>query len=195
MAKKTTKKSKEEKGTAELGQQIEQLTKEKDELFEKLQRLSADYANFQKRAPKQIADSVAYQKEAIIKSFLPCLDNLEHAFAGACGAETVESITKGIQIVFEQMQEALKSHGLKRIDSLGTDFDPSVHEAMMRRAEDDKADNIVLEEFQPGYKLGDRVIRPSKVIVNKLPTEDESEVDKKTEQPNDTEPDNQEQEQ
>jgi len=186
------KKTKEEKENIALGEQIETLTKEKEELFEKLQRLSADYANFQKRAPKQIADSVAYQKEAIIKSFLPCLDNLEHTLAGAADAETVESVIKGIQIVFEHMQEALKSHGLERIDSLGTEFDPSVHEAMMRRTEEDKADNIVLEEFQPGYKLGDRVIRPSKVIVNKLPAAEEPETEEETQQP-DAEPDDQEQ--
>lgn len=177
MAKKTTKKNEKEKSTAELCEQIEQLTKAKDELFEKFQRLSADYANFQKRAPKQIADSVAYQKEAIIKSFLPCLDNFEHALAGAASAETIESVTKGVRIVFEHMQEVLKSHGLERIDSLGAEFDPSIHEAMMRRTEDDKADNIVLEEFQPGYKLGDRVIRPAKVIVNKLSTADEPAAD------------------
>ncbi len=175
MAKKTTKKNKED--TAELCQQVDQLTKEKDELFEKFQRLSADYANFQKRAPKQIADSVAYQKEAIIKSFLPCLDNFEHALAGAASAETIESVTKGVRIVFEHMQEVLKSHGLERIDSLGAEFDPSIHEAMMRRTEDDKADNIVLEEFQPGYKLAGRVIRPGKVIVNKLSTADEPATD------------------
>ena len=180
MAKKPKKKNEEEKSTAELCEQIEQLTKARDDLFEKFQRLSADYANYQKRAPKQIADSVAYQKEAIIKSFLPCLDNFEHALAGVASAETVESVTKGVQIVFEHMQEVLKSHGLERIDSLGSEFDPSIHEAMMRRTEDDKADNIVLEEFQPGYKLGDRVIRPGKVVVNKLSTADEPATDEET---------------
>jgi len=192
---KKAKKTKEEKETIALAEQIDQLTKEKEELFEKLQRLSADYANFQKRAPKQIADSVAYQKEAIIKSFLPCMDNLEHALAGAADAETVESVTKGIQIVFEHMQEALKSHGLERIDSLGAEFDPAIHEAMMRRVEEDKADNIVLEEFQPGYKLAGRVIRPSKVIVNKLPVvdePDEPETDEEAQQ-TDTESEDQEQ--
>ena len=177
MAKKTTKKGEKEKSRAELCEQVEQLTKAKDELFEKFQRLSADYANYQKRTPKQIADSVAYQKEAIIKSFLPCLDNFEHALAGATSAETIESITKGVQIVFEHVQEVLKGHGLERIDSLGAEFDPSIHEAMMRRTEDDKADNTVLEEFQPGYKLAGRVIRPAKVIVNKLSTADETATD------------------
>ena len=158
------------KEIANLQHQLEQLETEKQDLFEKFQRLSADYANFQKRAPKQIAESVAYEKKAIIRSLLPSLDNFAHALASAENAdgESLEGIIKGVQLVFDHMLDALKAHGVERIVALGTEFDPSFHEAVMQRTEADKPDNIVLEEYQNGYTLNGRVIRPAKVIVNKL---------------------------
>jgi len=155
----------------ELRQTIESLQKEKDELFGKLQRVSADYANFQKRAPKQIADTICYEKERIIKTLLPVLDNFEHTLQNADSAENSDVFVKGIQIIYDQMLDILKSHGVEQIKAPGENFDPALHEAMMQKTEPEEQDNIVLEEFQKGYKLNGRVIRPSKVIVNKL-TED-----------------------
>ena len=165
--------------SADSGKEIEQLKKdyeilldEKQRLFEQLQRLSADYANFQKRAPKQIADSVAYEKKAIIRSLLPSVDNFQHALAGAGGVQGEEALDKvihGIRLVFDHMLDALKSLGVKQIEAVGRPFDPNLHEAMVQRTEADKPDNIVLEEYQPGYLLNDQILRPSKVIVNKNP--------------------------
>jgi len=169
---KKVKKDSGEKEIKKLQQQIEALSKEKDELFEKLQRVGADYANYQKRAPKQIADSVAYEKKAIIRSLLPSLDNFAHALASADNVEAVDGVVKGVRMVFEHMLDALKGHGLEQIDAVGQEFDPIVHEAIQLRAEADKPDNVVLEEFQTGYKLNGQVVRPSKVTVNRLPAED-----------------------
>jgi molecular chaperone GrpE len=169
---------------------IEDLTQEKAETFAKLQRMSADYANFQKRAPKQIADSVAYEKMAIIRSLLPAIDNFEHALNGAKTADSLDSVIEGIQLVFDHMLDALKTQGVERISALGQQFDPSMHEAMMRRAEEGKPENEVIEEFQSGYKVGDKVIRPCKVIVNKLPEEEQPEPEQpeeETEKPNEEE--------
>ena len=159
----------------ELEGQVEKLTGEKAELFEKLQRVRADYANYQKRSPKQIADSIAYEKKAIIRSLLPALDNFEHALAAAENSDDVAGVIKGVQMVLSHLLDALKAHGVERIDAAGKEFDPSVHEAVMQRAEEDKADNIVLEEFQKGYTLNGQTIRPSKVIVNKLPADQPAE--------------------
>jgi len=155
----------------ELRQTLESLQKEKDELFGKLQRVSADYANFQKRVPKQITDTICYEKERIIKTLLPALDNFEHTLQNADSAENSDVFVKGIQIIYDQMLDILKSHGVEQIKAPGENFDPALHEAMMQKTEPEEEDNIVLEEFQKGYKLNGRVIRPSKVIVNKL-TED-----------------------
>ena len=160
-----------EKKVEELEKQFHEVTAEKQDLFEQLQRVSADYANFEKRAPKQIADSVMYEKKAIIRSLLPAIDNFEHALSHASsanGEEALDNIIKGIQLVFDHMLDALKAHGVERIDALGQPFDPNLHEAMMRRSEPDKDDDIVLEVYQAGYMMGEQVLRPSKVIVNKI---------------------------
>ena len=155
----------------ELHEAVENLQKEKDELFEKLQRISADYANFQKRTPKQIADTVAYEKEMIIKSLLPALDNFEHTLQNTQSVENMDALVQGIRIIYDQMLDILKSHGVEPIKALGENFDPALHEAMMQKTEPEKENNIVLQEFQKGYKLNGRVIRPGKVIVNKLSSE------------------------
>jgi molecular chaperone GrpE len=173
------------KEVIKLEKKIEELTQENAETFAKLQRMSADYANFQKRGPKQIADSVAYEKIAIIKSLLPSIDNFEHALNGAKTAESIDTVIEGMQQVFDHMIDALKAHDVERISSLGEQFDPSLHEAMMRRAEEGKPENEIVEEFQSGYKVGEQVIRPCKVIVNKLPEEEQPQADQpdeKTEQ-------------
>jgi len=164
-----------------LQQQLSDLHKEKDEVFEKLQRVSADYANYQKRVPKQISDTIAYEKEMVIKSLLPALDNFEHTLQNANSAEDVSVFVKGVRIIYDQMLDILKSHGVEQIKALGETFDPSMHEAMMQKAEPDKEDNIVLEEFHRGYKLNGRIIRPSRVIVNKLISEQDAQQGQKQE--------------
>ncbi len=185
-----------EKKVAELEELVSCLQKEKDETFEKLQRLGADYANFQKRAPKQIADSVAYEKEKFVKALLGAIDNFEHALANSDKAEDLKSFVQGIQIVHDEIINTFKSLGVERIESVGQTFNPSMHEALMQRSEEGKTPGEILEEYQKGYKLNDRVIRPAKVIVNKVaplqseqqqvseeqPDEDQQENDSENEQ-------------
>jgi molecular chaperone GrpE len=166
----------------ELQNTIEVLQKEKDEVFAKLQRVSADYANFQKRAPKQIADTIAYEKEMIIKSLLPALDNLDHTIQNSASAENTDVLIKGIHIIYDQLLDILKSHGVEQMKTLGETFNPALHEAMMRKTEPEKEENIILEEYQRGYMLNGRVIRPSKVVVNKLAKEQEASEQVQTEQ-------------
>jgi molecular chaperone GrpE len=161
---------------------IEDLQKEKDELFGKLQRVGADYENFQKRVPKQIADTIAYEKEKIIKTLLPVLDNFEHTLQNSHSAEHTDVLVKGIRIIYDQMLAVLKGYGVEQIKALGEDFDPAFHEAVMQRQEPEQAEGIVLEEFQKGYTLNGRVIRPSKVIVNKPSSEQEVSQEEPAEQ-------------
>ena len=150
---------------------IESLQNEKDELFAKLQRISADYANFQKRVPKQISDTIGYEKERIIKTLLPALDNFEHTLQNAHSAENFDVLVKGIRIIYDQLLDILKSHNVEQIEALGEQFDPAMHQALTQQSDPDKEENVVLEEFQKGYRLNCRVIRPSRVIVNKFPEE------------------------
>ena len=155
----------------ELQEIIESLQKEKDELFAKLQRVSADYANFQKRVPKQISDTTGYEKERIIKTLLPALDNFEHTLQNAHSAENYDVLVEGIRIIYDQLLDILKSHNVEQIEALGEMFDPAIHQAMTQQSNPEKEEDSVLEEFQKGYRLNGRVIRPSRVIVNKLTEE------------------------
>ncbi len=157
----------------ELQQKLESVQKERDELLGKLQRVSADYANFQKRVPRQISDSLAYEKDAIIRSLLPVLDNFDHTLKANSG-ESDDAFVRGVEIVYGQMLDVLRSHGVEQIQALGETFDPARHEAMLRREKSGKPDNIVLEEFQKGYMVNGRVIRPSRVVVNKVAMEPRS---------------------
>jgi len=159
-----------------LSELVTDLEKERDELFAQLQRVSADYANYQKRSLKQINDSVIYEKENIIRSMLPVMDSLERTLQnfGSKGNNNMEALCKGIEIIHDQLLGIFKFHGAEQIKARGEKFDPGLHQAMMQRYEPDQDENIVLETFQKGYKLGNRVIRPCKVVVNKRPDEPDS---------------------
>jgi len=173
-----------------LAENIELLLKallKKNELLGKLQRVTADYLNFQKRVPRQIADAIEYEKKSVIKTLLPILDNLEHTIQNtstACGeparpelvegvepTQNAEALVKGIKIIYDQMVYALKLHNVERIKAVGEKFDPSLHEAITQKADPQHPADIVLEELQKGYRLNGQVIRPSRVIVNKLPSQ------------------------
>jgi molecular chaperone GrpE len=160
---------KKDKHHNKLSEQIEKLTAEKEDVFAQLQRVSADYMNYQKRSAKQISESVTYEKEWVIKSLLPVLDNFEHSLCGAEKLEDAESLRKAVKMIYDQFLAVLKNHGIEQITSVGQKFDPVCHEAMMNRTEPNKEDLAILEEFQKGYRLGEKVLRPARVIVNKLP--------------------------
>jgi molecular chaperone GrpE len=156
-----------QKKTEELSKIAEGLQKEKDEIFAKLQRVAADYDNYQKRTARQTAESIAYEKDRIIKALLPVMDNFEHLLANAnCGAQD-EALLKGVRIIYDQMLGVLKGLGVEQIKAAGERFDPAYHQAITIRSENGKEEGIILEELQRGYMLNGRVIRASRVAVNK----------------------------
>jgi molecular chaperone GrpE len=158
----------------ELNQMLAAAQKEKDETFGKLQRVSADYANYQKRVPRQIADDVAYEKERLIRALLPILDNFERTCDQSQNTESAESVLKGVRVVHDHLVDLLKSLGIEQIAPVGEKFDPAYQEAVMYREDAGKEDLAVLEVLQKGYRLDRRVLRPARVCVNKImpkPTE------------------------
>ena len=164
-----------------LAEDIELLLKallKKNELLGKLQRVTADYLNFQKRVPRQIADAIEYEKKSVIKTLLPALDNLEHTLQNSATTQGTEALAKGIKIIHDQMVNMLRLHNVEQIKAVGEKFDPSLHEAITQKADPQHLADIVLEELQKGYKLNGQVIRPARVIVNKLPVEQKQEVQK-----------------
>jgi molecular chaperone GrpE len=160
-----------------LHEQIDKLQAEKDEIFARLQRLSADYLNYQKRSSKQVAESIAYEKESIIKSLLPVLDNFDHTISNTENLQDAVELLKGIKIIYDQFLAILKNHGVEQISTVGQKFDPNCHQALTQRTEPDKEDAIVLEEFQKGYKLADKILRPAVVIVNKKVSDDQPQTE------------------
>jgi len=151
-----------------LRQELESARKEKDEQFARLQRVSADFANFQKRVPKQISDTVAYERERLLMSLLPVLDSFERTLKAEASDQNLQAFVKGVEIIRDQMLGILKLQGVEPICAVGERFDPQKHEAMLRKNERDQPDDIVLEEYQTGYRLDDRILRPSRVAVNKI---------------------------
>lgn len=158
-----------------LEEQIHKLKLEKDDVFFRLQRVSAEFANYQKRSVKQVSESINYEKESIIKSLLPLLDNFDHTL-NAPNLTNCEDLLKGVKIIYDQFMAILKTHGIEQIESVGKKFDPACHQALTQKAQDDKEDGIVLEEFRKGYKIAEKVLRPSIVIVNKKQTPIESDA-------------------
>jgi molecular chaperone GrpE len=166
-----------------LENEIHKLKAEKEDIFGRLQRVSADFDNYQKRSAKQVSETINYEKELIIKSLFPILDNFDHTLTNAANLTNSEDLLKGVKIIYDQFIAILKTHGVEQIESVGKKFNPVCHQALTQKSENDKEDGIVLEEFRKGYKIGDKVLRPAIVIVNKKQKEEPKKTeDEKKEQ-------------
>jgi len=130
-------------------------------------RLAADFENFRKRTGQEIDRRAAAQKEEFIRELLPVIDNLERALAHA-DAASPQQLRQGVEMTLQQLKQLLRRHGIEADPSLGEQFDPHRHEAVATRQDDSQPDHVVLETFQEGYRRGDKVFRPAKVVVNHL---------------------------
>jgi molecular chaperone GrpE len=142
--------------SAELNQQIEDLNN-------KLMRLQADFINYKNRVEREKKNIYSYALEDIFSQLLPILDNFERALNSM---EKNNSYYEGIKMIYNQMLDVLKKNGLKEIDCLDKPFDPNFHHAVITE-DSDKEEGTILEVFQKGYMLNDKVIRPSMVKVAK----------------------------
>ena len=127
-------------------------------------RLRADFDNFRRRSAKEREELAAVVTQGILTDMLPLLDNFERALL-AEGSD-LDSFRAGVSMIYKQMQEALAKNGLEVIDTKDKKFDPNFHHAVMQGEESDKESGVILDTFQKGYKLKDRVIRPAMVKVN-----------------------------
>ena len=130
---------------------------------ERYMRLMAEFQNFKRRAAREKSDIHAYANEKIIGELLPVLDNFERALQTESG--DLESYSKGMELIFTQIKTALEHAGLEEIKALGEDFDPNVHNAVMTEDSEEHDDGKISKVLQKGYKLNDKVIRPSMVAV------------------------------
>jgi molecular chaperone GrpE len=130
-------------------------------------RLAADFDNFRKRIARETERSAAAQKETFIRELLPVIDNLERALATDNSASP-EQLRAGVQMTLQQLMQLLSRHGVEPEESLGQPFDPRYHEAVSVRRDPAQPDHVVLETFQRGYRRGNEVFRPARVVVNDL---------------------------
>jgi molecular chaperone GrpE len=130
-------------------------------------RLAADFDNFQKRTRRDFDQQAAVEKEAFIRELLPILDNLERAIASEQSIST-EPLHQGVRMTLQQVDQLLNRHGIEAVEDMGQSFDPHRHEAVSVRYDPSQPNHIVLEVTQRGYRHGDKVFCPAKVIVNDL---------------------------
>jgi molecular chaperone GrpE len=142
--------------------ELEALRNENEELIDTLQRLQADFDNYRKRAARDQESLVTRAGERIVKELLPILDDLERALEAAESHEEAK-LEDGVQLVHRQLEQLLAKEGLALVETDGQ-FDPHVHEALLTQPSD-ADEGSVIEVLQKGYRLGDRVLRPARVVV------------------------------
>ncbi|MCD4808753.1 MAG: nucleotide exchange factor GrpE [Methanosarcinales archaeon] len=136
------------------------------EYLDHLQRLQAEFDNYKKRVDREKAELIKYASAELVSELIDIMENLERGVASAKGSDDIDSIVKGMEMVSTQLKDILGSRGLKPIEAVGKKFDPHYHEAMMMTPTDEYPYNTVIEEFQQGYMIKDKVIRYSKVRVS-----------------------------
>jgi molecular chaperone GrpE len=145
------------------------LEAERDERVNDLKRVAADFENYRKRVARDQESLVARAHERLVKELLPVLDDLERALAAAEEHEEAK-LEEGVRLVHRSLRDALTREGLAEIETNGR-FDPHVHEALLSQPSEAE-EGSVLEVLQKGYRLGDHVIRPARVIVAAPPAEE-----------------------
>lgn len=147
-------------------EKISELKAKLEEADNRYYRLQADFENSRRRARLDLEASEKYKAQNLISNLLPAIDNFERALQMEATNEQAKSILQGMEMIYRSILEALKTEGAEQIESVGKEFDPQLHHAVMQVEEEGVESNIVVEEFQKGYMLKDRVIRPAMVKVN-----------------------------
>ena len=138
---------------------------EAEEYYAQLQRVMADFDNYRKRVVKEKDAQYSVILSEVITEFLPVIDNLEKSLATNAEDEVAKAWKNGVELIYRQFTEVLKKLGAEEIKSVGEQFDPNVHEAVMHIEDENVGDNVIVEELRKGYKLKDRIIRNSMVKV------------------------------
>ena len=142
------------------------IKRERDAAQDRLLRLAAEFDNYRKRIDRERRDQTDAAVAAAVEDLLPVIDNLERALNTPAGTDA-DSYRQGVELIHRQMLEILRKRGVTPIESVGTDFDPQIHQAVAHESSTDHREGEVMEEFGRGYKLGDRLLRPAMVKVAK----------------------------
>lgn len=151
----------------ELSEQLGKEQRDKQTLVDQLLRRQAEFENYRKRTEREKLDLYARARADVCVELLPVLDNFERALAhgGAAEGEVADGLVGGLELVHKQFRDLLAKCGLETIPTVGEKFDPDLHDAVMTEEASEVEENVIVEEFQRGYRLGNKVLRPSKVKV------------------------------
>jgi len=171
---KSSEKSSEEKKLNPLEEQIEELT-------DRLQRKTAEFANYQKRIQKEMDDTRKYAIKPLALDLLQVVDSFERALDSSMGdspeqARVEDEFVKGFQMIYDLLKGALTSHGIAMIEAKDELFDPNRHDAVMEEENPDLPDKTVIDELVKGYMLHERLLRPARVRVSRVPKEQPEEL-------------------
>lgn len=139
-----------------------------ENLEEKIKLTQAELINYRKRKDEETSNMLKYANMDLIVELLPVLDNFERALNMKSEFKDFDKYTEGYKLLYNHLVDTLKKFGVEEIPALGLEFDPNLHEAVMIGSDEEKENDIILEVFNKGYMLKGRVIRPSKVKVNKI---------------------------
>jgi molecular chaperone GrpE len=139
-----------------------------NDLQDRLLRLQAEFENFRKRTLREKEEAFRYGHQNLVKDLLPTVDNLERAIEHAQGSQggDLEGLLQGVDMVLREFFGILEQYGLERIDADGAAFDPAVHEAMAQQEDESVTPNTVVQVYEKGYRLRDRLLRPARVVVS-----------------------------
>ena len=147
-------------------EELRRLKREREELYDRLARMQAEFDNARKRAAKEQAEFREYAAAEVVKPLLPILDSLERALAHSPAGDELRA---GVELIYKQMLDALSKMGLRVIPAVGEPFDPHLHQAVQMVDTTEVPDHRVLQELQRGYKLKERLLHPAMVRVARNP--------------------------
>ncbi len=140
-------------------------------LNEKYLRLAAEFENYKRLTQRDQREQIRFGNEQLLKELLPVVDNMERAIKAARAAGGDSALIQGVELTLKQLSGALAKFGVQAIETAGQDFDPSAHQAVSYGPSEDMPANKILDEFQKGYRLHDRVLRAAMVSVSSGPSQ------------------------
>ncbi|HET6417735.1 MAG TPA: nucleotide exchange factor GrpE [Polyangiales bacterium] len=155
---------------------LEKAHAERDRMRDQLLRVAADFDNFRKRSRKEIEEVRRRTIEDTLREVLPIVDNLERAADAMSTATEVSAVTDGVHMVLRGFEDIAGRLGLKRVATVGHQFDPTCHDAVQQEETNEHAPGTIVSEVVPGYYLGERLLRPAMVVVAKPPAKTEDPV-------------------
>ncbi len=155
---------------ADFQDQIDALTRDKNSLYDQLLRRQAEFENFRKRTERDRIETYNRARADIIMELLPVIDNFDRALSSLeTSSEDAAGLRHGVELIHKQFKDILTKLGLEPVEAVGCPFDPHVHEAVATESTDQHEENTIIAEFERGYKLGDKLLRPAKVKVASTP--------------------------